>query len=90
MFINLRKALDRRCISLREYADFLGISEAAVQDKLEGGKTLSYWEFRRTCDLLHAWSIMRTSCLRRLSWKTVLPELPSVSLHMAMGRKGTS
>ena len=43
MFINLRKALDRRCISLREYADFLGISEAAVQDKLEGGKT---------CDLL--------------------------------------
>ena len=38
MFINLRKALDRRCISLREYADFLGISEAAVQDKLEGGK----------------------------------------------------
>ena len=65
MFINLRKALDRRCISLREYADFLGISEAAVQDKLEGGKDFTYWE-------------------------TVLPELPSVSLHMAMGRKGTS
>ena len=52
MFINLRKALDRRCISLREYADFLGISEAAVQDKLEGGKDFTYWEFRRTRDLL--------------------------------------
>ena len=52
MFINLRKALDRRCISLREYADFLGISEAAVHDKLEGGKDFTYWEFRMTCDLL--------------------------------------
>lgn len=33
---------------------------------------------------------MRTFCLRRLSWKTVLPEQPSDNFHTAYGRKGTS
>ena len=49
MYKNLRTALYAKGISLKQYAEFLGISEKTVQNKLKGITDFSYTEFKLTC-----------------------------------------
>lgn len=52
MFTNLKTVLYQKGISLRQYAQFLGVSEKTVQNKLNGITDFTYPEFRKTCILL--------------------------------------
>lgn len=52
MFDNLRMALQQKGISLKQYAEILGIGEKTVQNKLTGRTEFTYPEFRKTCTLL--------------------------------------
>ena len=52
MYKNLRTALYVKGISLKQYAEFLGISEKTVQNKLKGITDFSYTEFKLTCTRL--------------------------------------
>lgn len=52
MFINLRTALYQKGISIKQYAEFLGVGEKTVQNKLQGRTDFTYPEFRKTCKLL--------------------------------------
>lgn len=49
---NLRDALRRKNISLKSYAEFLGVTEKTLQNKMNGKSEFSFSEFKRTCDLL--------------------------------------
>lgn len=49
---NLRDALRRKNISLKSYAEFLGVTEKTLQNKMNGKSDFSFSEFKRTCDLL--------------------------------------
>lgn len=52
MYSNLRNVLYQKGISVKQYAEFLGVSEKTVQNKLQGVTAFSYPEFKRTCSLL--------------------------------------
>ena len=52
MFHNLRMALRQKGISVKQYAEVLGIGEKTVQNKLTGKTDFTYPEFRKTCTLL--------------------------------------
>lgn len=52
MFTNLKTVLHQKGISLRQYAQFLGVSEKTIQNKLNGITDFTYPEFRKTCILL--------------------------------------
>ena len=52
MFDNLRTALQKKGISVKRYAEVLGIGEKTVQNKLTGRTDFTYPEFRKTCTLL--------------------------------------
>lgn len=52
MFDNLRIALRKRGIYIKQYAEILGISEKTIQNKLAGKTDFTYPEFKKTCALL--------------------------------------
>ena len=52
MFHNLRMALRQKGISVKQYAEVLGIGEKTVQNKLTGKTDFTYPEFSKTCTLL--------------------------------------
>lgn len=52
MFNNLRTALYQKGISMKQYAEFLGVGEKTVQNKMKGATDFTYPEFKRTCGLL--------------------------------------
>ena len=52
MFHNLRTALQQKGISVKQYAEVLGIGEKTLQNKLAGRTDFTYPEFRKTCTLL--------------------------------------
>ena len=52
MFHNLRMALRQKGISVKQYAEVLGIGEKTVQNKLTVKTDFTYPEFRKTCTLL--------------------------------------
>lgn len=49
---NLKDALQAHGITQREFAEFLGISEEAVMNKLNGETDFTYREYRKTCKFL--------------------------------------
>ena len=51
MYDNLRIALQQKGISIKQYAEVLGIGEKTVQNKLTGRTDFTYPEFRKTCAL---------------------------------------
>lgn len=51
MFSNLRVALYRKGITVKQYAEILGVGEKTVQNKLAGKTDFTYSEFKRTCAL---------------------------------------
>lgn len=50
MLVNLEKALRAKNISIKGYADFLGVSEKTIRNKIAGITDFSYPEVRRTKD----------------------------------------
>lgn len=52
MLNNLRTALYRKGISIKQYAEILGVGEKTAQNKLVGKTDFTYPEFRKTCALL--------------------------------------
>lgn len=52
MFINLRTALYKKGISIKQYAEFLGVGEKTIQNKIKGTTDFTYPEFKKTCTLL--------------------------------------
>ena len=52
MYINLRNVLHQKRITIKQYAEFLGITEKSIQNKLNGLTDFTYSEFKKTCTLL--------------------------------------
>lgn len=52
MFSNLRAALYQKGISMKQYAEFLGVGEKTIHNKMKGLTDFTYPEFKRTCTLL--------------------------------------
>lgn len=53
VYKNLREALRAKNITLKGYADFLGVSEKTVLNKINQETEFTYTEFKKTCnDLL--------------------------------------
>lgn len=52
MYVNLKNILYQKGIGMKQYADFLHLSEKSVQNKIKGITDWTYSEFRKTCDLL--------------------------------------
>ncbi len=52
MFINLRNALYQKGITVKQYAEFLGVGEKTIQNKMKGVTEFTYPEFKKTCSLL--------------------------------------
>lgn len=52
MYSNLKGILYQKNIAIKQYAEFLGISEKTAQNKLQGVTAFSYPEFKKTCTLL--------------------------------------
>lgn len=52
MFSNLRNVLHRKGITIRQYAEFLGLNEKTVQNKIRGVTEFTLSELRKTCKLL--------------------------------------
>ena len=52
MFNNLRTALYQKGITMKQYAEFLGVGEKTIQNKIKGVTDFTYPEFKKTCDLL--------------------------------------
>lgn len=52
MMANLKNALRDKHVSLKAYANFLGISEKALQNKMNEVTAFTYPEFKQTCSEL--------------------------------------
>lgn len=52
MYQNLRNVLYQKNISLKQYAEFLGVNEKTVQNKMNGVTAFTYPEFKKTCSIL--------------------------------------
>lgn len=52
MHENLKTVLHRRNITLKQYVDFIGVSEKTVWNKLKGNNDFTVPEFKKTCVLL--------------------------------------
>ena len=52
MYINLKRVLQKKGISIKQYAEFLGVTEKTVQNKLNAITDFTYGEFKRTCTIL--------------------------------------
>ena len=49
---NLKSRLEQKGVSMKAYAEFLGISEKSVQNKIRGRTSFTYPEARRTKSIL--------------------------------------
>lgn len=52
MYSNLKNVLYQKNITIKQYAEFLGVSEKTAQNKLQGITAFTYPEFKKTCTLL--------------------------------------
>lgn len=52
MLVNLRNVLNRKGISVKQYADVLGVGEKTVRNKMSGVTDFTYTEFKKTCTML--------------------------------------
>lgn len=52
MYINLRNKLNDKGISIRAYAEFLGVSEKTAQNKLNGVTEFTLLEAKRTKEII--------------------------------------
>lgn len=52
MFDNLRTTLFQKGISMKQYAELLGVGDKTIQNKMTGKTDFTYPEFKKTCTLL--------------------------------------
>lgn len=52
MFKNLWKLLNEKNISVKDFADFLGICESSARNKLNGQTEFTFTEFSKVCKFL--------------------------------------
>ena len=52
MFSNLKMILCKKEITIRQYAEFLGISEKSAHNKIKGHTDFTYQEYKKTCKML--------------------------------------
>lgn len=52
MFYNLRNALTRKGLTIKQYAEVLGVGDKTIQNKMTGKTDFTYPEFKKTCALL--------------------------------------
>lgn len=52
MLGNVQRALQQKGLTVRQYAEFLGVSEKTAHNKLAGKTDFTYSEFEKTCALL--------------------------------------
>lgn len=52
MYNNLKNILYKKNISIKQYSDFLGITEKSTRNKLQGVTDFTYTEFKKTCSVL--------------------------------------
>lgn len=52
MFTNLRATLLAKGISMKQYAEILGVGDKTIQNKMAGKTDFTYPEFKKTCTLL--------------------------------------
>ena len=52
MYLNLKCVLYQKNIAIKQYAEFLGVSEKTAQNKLQGVTDFTYPEFKKTCAVL--------------------------------------
>lgn len=52
MYKNLKTVLYQKGISIKQYAEFLGVSEKTAQNKVKGITDFTYPEYKKTCTLL--------------------------------------
>lgn len=52
MFKNLRKALSDKRITMKSYAEFLGVTEKTLQNKMNGITEFTYAEVEKTTKFL--------------------------------------
>ncbi|MEG1492253.1 MAG: helix-turn-helix transcriptional regulator [Oscillospiraceae bacterium] len=52
MFENLRITLLQKGISMKQYAELLGVGDKTIQNKMSGKTDFTYPEFKMTCTLL--------------------------------------
>lgn len=52
MYANLKNVLYQKGITIKRYAEFLGIGEKTAYNKLTGITDFTYPEFRKTCTIL--------------------------------------
>ncbi|MEF9839432.1 MAG: DNA-binding protein [Lachnospiraceae bacterium] len=52
MFYNLRNALTHRGLTIKQYAEVLGVGNKTIQNKMADKTDFTYPEFKKTCALL--------------------------------------
>ena len=52
MYTNLKNILNKKYISIKQYSEFLGITEKTARNKLKGITDFTYPEFKKTCSIL--------------------------------------
>lgn len=52
MFSNLKNELIKKDISVKQFGEFLGVSEKTASNKLNGITEFTYGEFYKTCKFL--------------------------------------
>ncbi len=52
MYTNLKNILKQKKISMKDYAEFINVSEKTARNKIDGVTEFSLKEYLRTCKLL--------------------------------------
>ena len=52
MYANLKNALQKKGITIKDYAEFLSVSEKTVTNKFNESTEFTYGEYRKTCKML--------------------------------------
>lgn len=52
MFDNLTEALQKKNVSIKSYAEFLGVTEKTARNKINGVTEFYYREVEKTCRIL--------------------------------------
>lgn len=52
MFYNLKTALNRKGITIKQLAEILDVGDKTIQNKISGKTDFTYTEFKKICALL--------------------------------------
>ena len=52
MYCNIKIALAQKGITLKQFAEFLGVGDKTIQNKIYGKTDFTYTEFKKICALL--------------------------------------